>query len=147
MCRAIPLCCSRRTCPNVARQFGTARKTSSTVCGEHCRMLPCPCHPCSLIVSHSAWTSVGAFRAYPGQAWERRPLSRGPWSALSSVRDVPWLVLFPVGVDGASRGNCPHHLSFSLRRISPSQSSGVAPHQAYNKHFVWGFTAHHPLLG
>lgn len=38
----------------------------------------------------------------------RGPLKkRGPWSALSSVRDVPWLFLFPVGVDGASRGDCP----------------------------------------
>lgn len=67
------------------------------MCGEHCRMLFCLC----------TWISVGALCACPEQGWEKRPLSLGPWSALSSVRDVPWLFLFPVGVDGASRGDCP----------------------------------------
>lgn len=71
-------------------------------------------------MSPSVCMSVGPLYAGSEQEWERRPFSLGPFSALSSVREVPSLFLSPA--DGPSRNDCSHHLTF-LR----AQSGETAP--------------------
>lgn len=91
--------------------------------------MPCPCHPCSLVTSPSAYMSVGPLCAGSEQGWEGRPLSLGPCSALSSVRQGSSPFLFPV--DGPSRGDCLHHLSFSLRQNLPSTVQWGSPSSGF----------------
>lgn len=107
------------------------------------RWSPCPRHPCCLVTSPSACVSVGPPCAGSEQGWEGRPLSLGPCSALSSVREGP--SLFPCPADGPTRSDCSHHLSFLTHDLPSTVQWGSPSFKIYNKHFEWGFTAH--LLG
>lgn len=109
-----------------------------SLCTDCCRMTDDP-----LSAWPSACVSVGAPCAGSEQGWEGSPLSLGPCSALSSVREGP--SPFPSAADGPTRSDCSHHLSF-LRQDLPSTFQWGSPSfRIYNKHFEWGFAAH--LLG
>lgn len=150
MCTALALCCSSRTCPDVARRSGAARKPRSThgcwgpannaVCTVAAAgsRIPCPCHPLSLAMSPAVCMFV-------------RALSAGSEHRMGGSSAWELALLFPV----IERIHC--H-SFVLRMVCPGEpvpitslsEAGPSQHsllgqpqlRIYSKHFEWGFPAH-----
>lgn len=85
-------------------------------------------------MSPSACISAGS-----EQGGEGRPLSLGPCSALSSVREGPSPFLPPL--DSPSRSDCSHHLSF-LRQDLPGTVRWGSPSSGFTASTLSGASQH-----
>lgn len=157
MCTPLALCCSRRTCPNVAGRSGAVRKPRSThsCCGPANNTvramaaagsnIPCPCHPLSLAMSPAVCMLV-------------RALSTGSEHGYSNGGSLAWefALLFPL-IERIYYNSfvlnisCPEEpvpfTSLSWGRTFPAQPAGTAPAQDLQQELWVGLPSSPTLMG